>query len=163
MNFVNKYVAICQKICIVKLFSNYSFNYFFTKNFSLMDNKDLVRARLIVGLLGFAVITSLWLVNVVPLAFAALLDLVFIGAVAKLHIEHALVVSTVAAVFLLLGLYCPLLEIWPPMLVYRGGTVAVNLLFFVNIILNTVIYVIIAVVVLLAGGFAYLKLRNKNK
>lgn len=128
-----------------------------------MENKDLGRARLIVGLLGFAVITSLWLVNVVPLAFAVLLDLVFIGTVAKLHIGHALVVSAVAAVFLLLGLYCPLLEIWPPMLVYRGGITVINLLIFVNIILNTVIYVIIAVVVLLAGGFAYLKLRNKKK
>ena len=128
-----------------------------------MENKDLGRARLIVGLLGFAVITSLWLVNVVPLAFAVLLDLVFIGAVAKLHIGHALVVSAVAAVFLLLGLYGPLLESWPPMLVSRGGTTVINLLILVHIILNTVIYEIIAVVVLLAGGFAYMKLRDKKK
>ena len=126
-----------------------------------MENKDLVSARLIVGLLGFAVITSLWLVNVVPLGFVVLLDLIYIGSVAKLQIGHALVVSAIAAVFLLLGMYMPIVEIWPVRLVFRGGMTAINVLIFINSVVNSVIYVVIAVVLLLAGGYAYTKLHDK--
>ncbi len=126
-----------------------------------MENKNLVSARLIVGLLGFAVITSLWLVNVVPLGFVVLLDLIYIGSVAKLQIGHALVVSAIAAVFLLLGMYMPIVEIWPVRLVFRGGMTAINVLIFINIVVNSVIYVVIAVVLLLAGGYAYTKLHDK--
>ena len=126
-----------------------------------MENKDLVSARLIVGLLGFAVITSLWLVNVVPLGFVVLLDLINIGSVAKLQIGNGLVVSAIAAVFLLLGMYMPIVEIWPVRLVFRGGMTAINVLIFINIVVNSVIYVVIAVVLLLAGGYAYTKLHDK--
>ncbi len=126
-----------------------------------MENKDLVSARLIVGLLGFAIITSLWLISVVPLGFVVLLDLIYIGSVAKLQIGHALVVSAVAAVFLLLGMYMPIVEIWPVRLVFRGGVTAINVLILINIIVNTVIYVAIAVVLLLTCGYAYMKLSGK--
>ena len=90
-----------------------------------------------------------------------LLDLIYIGSVAKLQIGHALVVSAIAAVFLLLGMYMPIVEIWPVRLVFRGGMTAINVLIFINIVVNSVIYVVIAVVLLLAGGYAYTKLHDK--
>ena len=55
----------------------------------------------------------------------------------------------------------PIVEIWPVRLVFRGGITAINVLIFINIVVNSVIYVVIAVVLLLAGGYAYTKLHDK--